>query len=41
MNKARKELSFSEEFDVVLVNDNLDDAILEAEKMVRKFIAGK
>jgi len=38
MEKARKELSFSKEFDVVLVNDNLDQAILEAEQMVREFI---
>jgi len=38
MEKARKELSFSSEFDVVLINDNLDQAILEAEKMVREFI---
>ncbi|MDG1333281.1 MAG: guanylate kinase [Crocinitomicaceae bacterium] len=41
MEKARKELSFSKEFDVVLVNDNLDQAILDAEKMVREFIDKK
>lgn len=41
MEKARKELSFSSEFDVVLINDNLDEAILEAEKMVREFIENK
>lgn len=41
MEKARKELSFSTEFDVVLVNDNLDQAILDAEKMVREFINKK
>lgn len=41
MEKARKELSFSSEFDVVLINDNLDQAILEAEKMVREFIETK
>jgi guanylate kinase len=40
MEKARKELSFASEFDVVLINDNLDQAILEAEKMVREFING-
>ena len=41
MEKARKELSFSKEFDVVLVNDNLDQAISDAEKMVREFINKK
>lgn len=41
MEKARKELSFSKEFDVVLVNDNLDQACLDAEKMVREFIETK
>ena len=41
MEKARKELSFATEFDVVLVNDNLDQAILDAEKMVREFIEKK
>ena len=39
MSKARKELSFAKEFDVVLINDNLDQAISNAESMVRKFIA--
>lgn len=38
MEKARKELSFAKEFDVILVNDQLDQAILDAENMVRKFI---
>lgn len=41
MEKARKELSFSKEFDVVLINDNLDQAILDAETMVREFIEKK
>ena len=41
MEKARKELSFSKEFDVVLVNDNLEQACLDAEKMVREFIEQK
>lgn len=41
MEKARKELSFSKEFDVVLVNDDLNQAILDAEKMARKFIDKK
>lgn len=38
MKKARKELSFAKEFDVVLINDNLDQAISNAESMVKKFI---
>ena len=41
MEKARKELSFSKEFDVVLINDSLDQACLDAEKMVREFIDEK
>lgn len=41
MEKAHKELSFSTEFDVILVNDNLDQAISDAEKMVREFIEKK
>ncbi len=41
MEKARKELSFSKEFDVVLINDSLDQAISDAEKMVREFIQKK
>ncbi len=38
MEKARKELSFSKEFDVVLVNDNLEQACADAEILVRQFI---
>jgi guanylate kinase len=41
MEKARKELSFSKEFDVVLVNDNLEQACLDAEILVREFIEKK
>lgn len=40
MSKARKELSFAEEFDFVLVNDDLETACNEAEEKVRKFIEG-
>lgn len=40
MEKARKELSFSKEFDVVLVNDDLEQACINAEKLVRDFIQG-
>lgn len=38
MSKARKELSFAEEFDFVLVNDDLETACNDAEEKVRKFI---
>ncbi|MGB5385034.1 MAG: guanylate kinase [Lutimonas sp.] len=36
--KASKELAFSEKFDYVLVNDNLESAKKEAEKIVADFI---
>ncbi len=39
MGKARKELSFAEEFDMVLINDTLDQAIETAAEKVREFIA--
>lgn len=41
MGKARKELSFAKEFDMVLINDNLDQAIETAAERVREFIAEK
>lgn len=41
MGKARKELSFAKEFDMVLINDNLDQAIETAAEKVREFIAGE
>ena len=39
MDKARKELSFAKEFDVILVNDNLKEACNSAEEKVREFLA--
>ena len=36
--KAEYELSFSKDFDVILVNDNLYDAFLEAKKLVSDFL---
>jgi guanylate kinase len=36
--KAEKELKFAKDFDVILVNDNLEDAKVEAYKLVEKFI---
>lgn len=41
MGKARKELSFAKEFDMVLINDNLNQAIETAAEKVREFIAGE
>jgi len=35
--KAEKELSYAEDFDVILVNDDLETAKKEAEKLIRKF----
>lgn len=35
--KADKELKFSSEFDVILENDNLEEACIHAEKLVRSF----
>ncbi len=36
--KARHELTYEEEFDVVLINDDLDRTLAEAGDIVRKFI---
>lgn len=36
--KAKKELKFAKDFDVILVNDNLERAKKEAYKLVEKFI---
>ena len=38
MEKAAKELAFAEEFDHILVNDNLLDAFKKAEKLVENFL---
>ncbi|WP_132223711.1 guanylate kinase [Albibacterium bauzanense] len=35
--KADKELKFSSEFDIILENDNLEDACIQAEKLVESF----
>jgi len=37
--KAAHELSFASRFDVILVNENLEKAVAEAEKLVRNFIS--
>ena len=38
MAKARNELAYAKDFDVVLVNSDLDQAIHEAKEIVRKFL---
>ncbi|MCP4883872.1 MAG: guanylate kinase [Flavobacteriales bacterium] len=37
--KAEKEISYADKFDVVLINDDLETAKKEAEKLVGKFIS--
>ena len=36
--KAEKELKFAKDFDVILVNDNLEDAKNKAYKLIEKFV---
>lgn len=36
--KAKHELNFAHQFDVVIINENLDEALLEAKKIVGEFI---
>jgi guanylate kinase len=38
LNKAKEELSYSEKFDIVIINDELDKAILESEQVIKRFI---
>jgi guanylate kinase len=38
VNKAAYELSFKDQFDKIIINDNLNKACREAEEMVRKFL---
>lgn len=37
--KAKYELGFADQFDVILVNENLEKAFTEAEKLIKKFLA--
>lgn len=39
LNKAEYEMTFADKFDVVIVNDRLEEAFSEAEKIVRNFLA--
>ncbi len=41
MEKARTELAFAPEFDVVLINDNLNDACEKAKNLVLDFLKNK
>jgi guanylate kinase len=41
IEKAKKEISYSSQFDVVIVNDVLEKALEEAEQTVRKFLTPK
>jgi len=41
MEKAHKELSFAPEFDVILVNDNLEEACIEAKDLLTNFLEKK
>ncbi len=36
--KAEHELSFAEKFDAIVVNDYLENAVIEAEKLVKNFL---
>jgi guanylate kinase len=38
MSKAITELSHAEDFDQILVNDNLEKAFIESENLVKAFI---
>lgn len=39
IEKAEKELTYAQQFDLVIINDNLEKAIFEAENAVRNFIS--
>ena len=39
--KAREEISYSEQFDVILINDNLEKACDQAEMLVKTFLAAE
>jgi guanylate kinase len=38
MDKAGDELKYARQYDVVLVNDNLEDTLGEAERLVQDFL---
>lgn len=41
IEKAKYEMSFAKEFDIILTNNELQTALIEAEKIVEKFLQGK
>ncbi|PKP21441.1 MAG: guanylate kinase [Bacteroidetes bacterium HGW-Bacteroidetes-21] len=41
LDKAAEELEFKKDFDVVLVNDNLTEAVAEAKRLVKEFLEKK
>ncbi len=38
LSRAKMELSYANKFDICIVNDNLEDAVVQAEKVIRRFI---
>ena len=38
VNKARQEMKFSDKFDVILINDKLEESLPKAEEIVKRFI---
>ena len=38
LNKSAEELSFSKNFDVILINDNINEAKKKATNLVKQFI---
>jgi guanylate kinase len=40
LKKAEQEIARAKEFDVIIVNDKLDEAVAESEKRVREFLHG-
>lgn len=38
LNKAKEELAYADQFDVVVINDDLEKAINESEKLIKDFI---
>jgi guanylate kinase len=40
IDKAQHELQFENQYDIVLINDKLDETLLKAESIVKDFIHG-
>jgi guanylate kinase len=39
LTKASSEMEYADYFDVIIINDKLEDALSEAEKIVREFLS--